>query len=186
MRNIILTLLFAALLLPMPAHAKTWTTDYAKSRISFSGKQNDQSFNGLFRKYQVTINFDPEHPEKGKISAIIDIGSVTTGNSELDGYLPQNDWFNTKLFPRAEFASTMIDAASAPSCYEAVGTLTIKGMSKQVTLPFCLKPEGDRMRAQGKLVLMRNEFNIGTGQFADDGIVEHAVTVTVDIAAKAG
>jgi polyisoprenoid-binding protein YceI len=185
MRRLLAIVLSIAAMTASPAFAGAWNVDYAHSRLGFAGHQGGASFEGGFRNFQAAIDFDPAHPENGKITASIDIASATAGDDERDAYLPQSDWFDAKQFPKAEFTSTAIRAASAPSCYEASGNLTIKGIAKPVTLPFCLTPEGDHMRAQGNLTLLRNDFHIGAGQWSGEGVVANAVTVTVDIRAKA-
>lgn len=172
------------ILIAVPAMAKTWDVDYGRSHLGFSGKQSGESFEGGFKNFTVTIDLDPTHPEGGKITASIDIASATAGSADRDTYLPHSDWFNTAKFPKAEFVSTSIHSGSTPSCFEAAGNLTIKGISQPLTLPFCLKPEGDHMRATGSVTLLRNNFSIGTGQWADEGVVANAVMVNLDIAAK--
>ena len=173
-----------------PVQAKDWTVDTTNSRLGFTGKQGDTPFDGSFKKFTANIDFDPAHPESGKIAATIDMASATTGTAERDGALPQSDWFDVKKFPQAEFTSTAIraahDAKSGEKCFEAEGTLTIKSVTKPVKLPFCLKPEGDMTRAQGELTLARSYFNIGLGQWATDAIVKQPVVVKIDIAARPG
>jgi polyisoprenoid-binding protein YceI len=85
------------------AHAKPWAVDYSKSQLGFVGKQGDSPFDGSFAKYQVSIDFDLDHPEKGQISATIDMTSASAGSADRDSYLPQSDWFDTGRFPDAKF-----------------------------------------------------------------------------------
>ena len=184
MRKLALLLLIALLASTAPASAKTWETDYSKSSLGFIGKQGDEVIKGRFKNFQATINFDPANPTFSKITASIDITSVLTGSNDVDTSLPQSDWFDSKKFPKAEFTTTFIEADTKPSCYKATGNLTLKGISKEILLPFCLTQEGDHMHAKGEFTLMRNNFEIGIGQWADEGMVANAVTVTVDIVAK--
>jgi cytochrome b561/polyisoprenoid-binding protein YceI len=187
-RTAALGLFFAMLLTASPAHAKSWTIDYADSRLGFAGHQGDASFEGSFKSFKADIDFDPAHPESGKITATIDITSATTGNAERDSYLPQPDWFNATKFPQATFASTTIAAKGSDKagakCFEATGNLTIKGISKQLTLPFCLKAEGDHFRAQGKAPLLRTDYRVGEHDWANESYVKYAVEVSVDLSAK--
>jgi polyisoprenoid-binding protein YceI len=184
MQRFLTVALTALLLLYAPmAMAKTWVIDYANSHLGFTGKQNAATFDGTFKKFTATIDFDPDHPETGKIAATIDMTSATTGNSTRDGTLPGPDWFDTRHFPAAQFASSHIVRTGANS-YEAQGTLTIKGVTKNVILPFTLTPEGDHWRAKGKAALIRSEFNVGQGEWATEETVAFAVDVNVDLAAK--
>ena len=173
------------------ALAKPWVVDNARSRLGFTGQQGDETFSGGFRTFRADIDFDPEHPETGKISATIDIASITAGSAERDAYLPQSDWFDTKKFPQALFVSDSITlgallqpcGGSGSRLYEAKGKLTIKNISNPATLPFCLNPEGDHWRAQGDLSINRADFNIGIGQWAGDSLVRQTVKITVDLLA---
>jgi polyisoprenoid-binding protein YceI len=165
------------------ADAKTWTVDYTQSKLGFTGMQGTNAFQGTFKNFKTDIDFDPDHPETGKIAATVDIASASTGDGEKDGMLPQSDWFDTSKFPQAQFTSAQIRKTGANS-YEAQGNLTIKGIAKAITLPFTLTQEGDHWRAQGKTTLTRTDFHIGAGQWSSDDTVKLGVDVTIDIAAK--
>jgi polyisoprenoid-binding protein YceI len=166
-----------------PAFAKTWVIDNSQSHLGFIGTQGTTPFNGSFKNFTASIDLDPDHPETAKITATIDIASVSAGSSERDSYLPQADWFNTKAFPQAQFTSTSIQK-TGDHAYVAQGNLTIKNITQPVTLPFTLTQEGDHWRAQGKTTLMRTDFHIGQGDWSNEDYVKHAVDVVIDLSAK--
>lgn len=174
--------IFALLALPALAHAKPWEVDYSKSQLGFVGKQGETNFNGNFREYQLAIDLDPERPETGKISAVIKTGSATAGSAERDSYLPQSDWFDVSKFPEARYTSTSIRKENGG--YIADGNLTIKNVTRPVTLRFTLTPEADLMRAKGQTNLMRNQFKLGLGDWANENYVKYDVQVVFDIVAK--
>lgn len=179
-----LALCLAALaMLASPALAKPWVIDKAHSQIAFTGMQGSTAFTGNFKTFDVQIDFDETHPENGKITATIDVSSITAGSTERDGYLPQPDWFDTKKFPQAVFASSSI-SKTGEHAYLADGTLTIKGSSQPVKLPFTLRNEGDHSRAQGTVSLLRTDYKIGTGDWAKEDYVKHKVDVSIDLSAK--
>jgi len=168
---------------------KTWVIDYAKSKLSFTGKLADgSSFNGLFKTFEAKIDFNPEIPDKGTINVTIDLDSVTTNDAQRDGMLPQAEWFNIAKFPQAKFVSEKIVVAGKDvdlnTVYEAHGQLLIKGFKQNVVLPFTLKQEGDVWHAKGSLRLRRTDYNVGEGQFADEKTVKTVVTVDFDLIAK--
>jgi len=178
-------LLIAAMLATLSSRteAKSWIVDYQHSHLGFSGIQERSVFQGSFRNFKVDIDFDPDHPESGKIAATIETGNVTTNDRQRDSMLPQTEWFDAQKFPEAKFTSTKIQKTDAHS-YEAKGTLTLKGITKNVTLPFTLTQDGDHWRAQGRAMLVRSDFHIGEGEWASDQTVRLVVTVIVDIAAR--
>ena len=183
MKKLALGSLLFAVLLSTPVYAKSWLVDYQNSHLGFVGKESDKSFEGVFKNFQTTIDFDPDKPENGKIAATIEIGSATAGSAQRDGYLPQSDWFDTKQFPEAQFVSSSIKK-TGDHAYLATGLLTIKGVSKIVSLPFTLTEEGDHFRAKGKVSLIRTDFHIGDHDWANEDYVKYAVDVVIDLAAK--
>ncbi len=197
MRRLGIPLLVAPLLCALaasPANAKEWAPDYDHSFLGFTGTQGETKFEGHFKKFEVHIDFDTDKPETGKIAAKIAIASVTAGSDERDSALPAPEWFDAAQFPEAQFLSTDIKAAACGqatppgltnvTCYKAAGTLTVKGISKPITLDFLLGKEGDHMRAQAKAKLLRTDFGVGLGPWADETYVKRAVDLTIDIVAR--
>jgi len=178
----IVTLLAFLLTVSGVAQAKDWVIDDAQSKLSFVGEQSGQKFEGGFKKYTAQISFDPDHPETGKISVVVDITSAYAGSADRDAMLPQKGWFDYAHFPQAQFASTVI-RQTGPGLYEVSAHLSIKGMTHDITLPFSLAKEGDHWRASGKVTLLRNDFALGQGEFAGEDYVKHAVDVNFDLIA---
>ena len=168
---------------PGAVSAQPWSVDPAQSHLTFEGKQGTTAFEGGFGTFSVTIDFDKDHLEKSSIKAVIDTGSATAGSKERDDYLPQADWFNIKKFPQATFTSTVIKPAER-DCYEASGDLKIKDVTKPATIAFCLTKEGDHYRATGKLPLLRNDYQVGAGDWANEDYVKYRVDVGIDLAVK--
>jgi polyisoprenoid-binding protein YceI len=66
--------------------------------------------------------------------------------------------------------------------YEADGTLTIKGISRDITLPFTLDIAGDTATMRGEVALQRGDFNVGDSSSTDVG---QKVLVRVSLLARA-
>ena len=168
---------------PVTAFAAGWTVDPTHSKLGFSGTQTGEAFAGTFKTWTAAIDFDPAKPEAGHLVATIDTGSATTGDTQRDEALPGSDWFEVGKFPKATFEATGFTPKGGDS-YEAAGKLTIRGLSKDVTLPFTLTVAGDTAHAVGKAKLIRTAFGIGQGAWATDEYVAFEVGVDVDITAK--
>ncbi|TGD98610.1 YceI family protein [Methylobacterium nonmethylotrophicum] len=171
--------LFAA---PMTARAADWTVDPAKSRIGFSGTQVGVPFKGRFTRYDAQISFDPQKPEAGKAVVLIDLTSAETGDRQRDEALPQSDWFDAGKAKQARFEATRF-VPKGGDAYDAVGTLTIRGMRKDVTLPFKLTVSGGTARAVGHLDLVRTDYGVGQGSWANGSMVALEVGVDIDVTA---
>ncbi|MXV44361.1 polyisoprenoid-binding protein [Saccharibacter sp. 17.LH.SD] len=165
-----------------PVFASDWTVDPAHSKIGFSGVQTGNPFSGHFGKFDGTISFDPAHPEAGHAKINIDIASAATGDAQRDGAMPGSDWFNASKFPQATFEAKSFKAKGG-NAYEAVGTLTIKGVSQAETLPFTLDITNNTAHAKGHLDLVRSAFGVGQGPWATGQWVALQVGVDIDIVA---
>jgi polyisoprenoid-binding protein YceI len=178
--------LLSAIVFATPALAADWTVQADKSHLGFSGVQTGAPFKGSFGIWKAEISFDPAHPEAGHAKVTIDLASARTGDAQRDTALPQADWFDVKHFPQATFEATGFTAKGGDA-YEAAGRLTIRGVTKDVVLPFTLSMAGDSATAKGRLGLVRTVFGVGQGPWTSGEWVALEVGVDIDlVAAKAG
>ncbi|MFT8891514.1 MAG: YceI family protein [Acetobacter papayae] len=175
----------AGLLLSTPVFAADWTLAAGNGTLGFSGTQTGKTFEGHFTKYDGSIAFDPAHPEAGHAKITIDMASATTGDAQRDGALPGHDWFDVKTFPTAVFEVKDFKAKGG-NAFDAEGTLTIKGVSKPVTLPLTIDTTGTTLHAKGHLPLVRSAFNVGIGPWSTGQWVALDVGVDVDVTAQGG
>jgi polyisoprenoid-binding protein YceI len=165
-----------------PPAAVSWKLDPAKSQLSFSGAQTGQAFKGRFTRFSAQIDFDPDHPETSHIVVVIDPASAVTDDPQRDQALPGKDWFDVGQFPQAKFVTTAIRKTGA-NAYAAAGTLTLRGVTKPVNLPFTLAISGTTARAKGHLNLMRTLFGVGQGSWSSGQWVGLDVGIDVNIVA---
>jgi polyisoprenoid-binding protein YceI len=185
--RIILAALFSAQCISTAsaADAASWKLDPAKSRLGFSGTQTGTKFEGKFTRYGADIVFDPDHLDTSRITVTVDLASAATGDTQRDTALPGKDWFDIAQFPQAKFDTTVIRKESA-NAYEAVGNLTLHGVTKPLTLPFTLQIDGTTAHAVGHVNLVRSAFGIGQGPWATGQWVALDVVVDLDIVATRG
>lgn len=179
----ILPAAFGALLLTAPAHAASWTVDYTHSRLGFVVQWSGQPFTALFKNWNAKIEFDPANLGAAKADVTIDMNSAVSGEEELDQNLPGAQGFDAAKFPNARFV-TQSFRATGKDRYEAAGDLTIRDITKQITLPFTLTMQSDTARMLGEATITRTDFGVGSGSlWAGEKPVAHAVKVTVDLTA---
>ncbi len=157
---------------------------HEKSSVSFGYKQMGVAMDGKFRKFVVNLNFDPSKPATANAQVDIDLASIDTGTSEGDDEVAGKQWFNSKAFPSAKFASTSVKALGADR-YEVTGKLSIKGKSVDAIAPFTFKPQGPAGVFDGALTIKRLDFAIGEGPWADVGAVANEVQIKFHIVATA-
>lgn len=182
-------LAFAVAICAAPlAHAAappTWIVDKAASKLAFTSSFGGIGFDGSFRTWDAQIAFDPKALATSKVVVSIDTKSVTTGNGERDEALPTADWFSVAKYPKATFQATKFTALGGNK-YQAAGTLTLRGVSAPVNLPFTLVIAGGKATMDGVATVNRGQFGVGQGQFKGGDTVPLPVTVKVHVVATQG
>ncbi len=176
------TAVLALLLSVSPALAANWDVDRAKSKLGFSVAWGGQPFTGTFTRWKARIAFDRSRLDQAKVDVSVDLSSLTSGDGETDDSVKGAYGFEVAKYPIARFLATKFTRKDDGS-YVADGTLTIKGVSKPVSLPFSLDIRRDKAHAVGRAVVSRMDFNVGTGEWAKPTPVSYQVTVNVDLMA---
>jgi polyisoprenoid-binding protein YceI len=73
---------------------------------------------------------------------------------------------------------------TAPNQYEVLGTLTIKGQSREVKFPLKHTPQGKDGLLTGGFTLKRADYSIGEGMWAKFDVVANDIQVNFSITAQ--
>jgi polyisoprenoid-binding protein YceI len=157
----------------------TWNADGSKAKVQFSVHGPFGTVHGSFTGLKASIQFDVEHPGSGSIAASIDPNTVSTGiglrNHDLKN---EEKWLNTAKYPTITFHSTHLEKTSGG--YEALGDLTLKGVTKPMRIPFTFTPSGNSGVFKGEFVIHREDFGVGNkgGSVGDDITINLEVPVS--------
>lgn len=156
------TLIAAALLLPVAAHATDWQVDSAGSSLTFKGSYEKEAFDGTFKTFSASIAYDEADLAKSRFDVTVDLASADTGNGDRDDSLHGSDFFDVKKTPKAHFVTeTFVKAADGG--VEARGTLTIRDKTQPVTLKVKFAANGKSATLDVDSVLKRADFGLGAG-----------------------
>lgn len=147
-----------------------------KSQITFTGKQMGVPVDGNFRKFDAQFAIDPAKPQSGKARVDVDLASIDAGSSEATTEVKGKAWLNLAAFPKASFVASSVKPLGAGR-YEARGTLSIKGISREAVIPFSIRNEGPGSWLEGGFVLPRLQFKIGEGAWGDTSTVADEIQV---------
>ncbi len=179
-------LLLAILFLSSTLFASMYDIDPVHSKVSFKVKHlMITNVYGTFSKYDATIDYDEKTKKLKTLMAKVDVNSINTENVKRDKHLRSADFFDASNFPSINFALISI------SDDEAVGELTIKGISKKVTFEFenngtVVDPWGNtRLGLALEAKISRKEFNLTWNKVLETGsvVVGDKIKITVDIEA---
>jgi polyisoprenoid-binding protein YceI len=166
-----------------------WSIDKAHSRIGFS--VNHMVFSevkGRFTDYEATITTSDDKLTDVKVKATIQAKSINTDNEKRDEHLRSADFFEVEKYPTITFESKSWKKVGKGK-YKLNGDLTMKGVTKNITLDVTLK--GVVTGMSGKLVAIlyvsgsinRQDFNISWNKLLDKStpIVGNTVTFEMPI-----
>jgi polyisoprenoid-binding protein YceI len=166
-----------ALLAAASVHAEEYSAVQAdKSSVSFVFRQMGVPVDGRFGRFAAQLRFDPARPAAASATLDIDMASVDAGSAEANDEVAGKLWFNTKVHPAARFVATSFRALGG-NRYEAVGKLSIKGRTQDITAPFAFTAQGRSGIAEGALTIKRADFAIGEGIWADFETVANEVQI---------
>jgi len=160
-----------------------WLVVKADSHVNFTASLQGKEFTGGFETYDTMIDFKEDAVDEASVTATIYLSSVFAGDKERDAALPGKEWFDVKKFPKAVFQSDDF-VKTSDGQYEARGTLSMKGKSQPLTLPFTLDIDGARAEMEGKVTIDRTIWEVGTGNWSTDEWASTDVVVDVKIVAK--
>lgn len=166
--------------------ADTYTIDNAHSSVGFSVKHlMVTTTKGQFTDYTGAIQYDAKDISKSSVKVTIKTASINTGNVDRDNHLRSPDFFDAAKNADIVFESTKILKQGLG--YEAAGKLTIKGVTKDVKIPFTLSgpvkdPWGNtRIGVEGGLTINRQDFGVSWSKTLDNGNLVVANDVKIDL-----
>lgn len=148
--------------------------------LAFSVQQMGAAVDGSFANWTADITFDetPTDGKNGTVTVSIDTASLTLGS--VTDQAKAADFFDVTSHPTAIFTADILPDATG---YIAKGTLALRGVTKDVTLPFTLTIDGDTATMQGTTALDRRDYAMGAA-YADEATIGFSTTVTITLTAS--
>ncbi|HLI07154.1 MAG TPA: YceI family protein [Ktedonobacteraceae bacterium] len=111
-----------------------WVFDPYHTQVEFAVRHlGMMTVRGNFLDVTANGYIDPEHPEQSNVDVTIQTASIRTHNPQRDNDLRSSNLLEVEKYPTITFKSTKIEQ-TGPDTYSMTGDLTIKGITKPVTL----------------------------------------------------
>lgn len=172
---------------------RTWTIDPAHTQIEFAVKHMMfTTVRGQFSDFEGTVELDEENPAQSSVSVTIETASVDTGVSDRDDHLRSGDFFDAENHPRIIFESKSVSGSiEEGGDFEIVGDLTIRGVTKEVTLGAAFDGTGTdpwggtRAGFTAETAIDRRDFDLTWNQALETGgvLVGHDVKISLQVQA---
>jgi polyisoprenoid-binding protein YceI len=106
---------------------------------------------------------DPQDVATARVRMSVEAASIDTANGRRDNHLRSEDFFHVERFPAIVFESQRVEGTGAS--LRVVGHLTIRGVTREVTIPVEVELARDRVVARGEFVLNRHDYGISYSSF---------------------
>ena len=144
---------------------RTFAIDKAHSEATFQVRHLLTRVRGHFSDFSGTIQYDEAQPEKSSVAITIQAASIDTHEPNRDAHLRTDDFFAADTHPTLQFTSTQV-APAGRDRFDVTGDLTIRGVTKRITVPVSLlgtatDPWGnEKLGFETEFTINRKEFGL--------------------------
>lgn len=169
----------------------TYAIDPTHSHIGFVARHAMVTkVRGSFDEFEGSGHFDAEQPERSQLQLRIQATSIDTRNEDRDAHLRSNDFFDMETYPTITFTSTSVEAVGG-NHYRVTGDLTIKGVTKAVSVDFeytgtAVDPFGNhRLGLEGTTTINRKDWGVNWNTALEAGgvLVSEKITLEFEVSA---
>lgn len=176
-----------------PSQAELYILDTQASELMWLEKKLNGSHNGALSLKSGKLNLEDHKITGGDFE--INMDSITVldiedseKNAKLVGHLKSDDFFSVAKHPSARFMITKVEEKT-PQQVEVTGNLTIKGITRAVTIPAQITQQGDVLQAKGAVELDRTQWDVryGSGKFfkgLGDRLIKDEFELKLNLIAK--
>jgi polyisoprenoid-binding protein YceI len=191
-KTLFAVLFLSAVVAAQVASPRPYPIDNNHSTIGFTIPIMDglSKVSGKFTDFAVKLINDEKDITKSSVSVVIKAASINTGIPARDHELGTETFFDVVKYPEITFHSTRIEKKGKQLI--AVGTFTMHGVSKEITLPFSITgtlkdPKDNTMNVgyAARMVLNRQDFGISWRHPAAANFVGDNVEIEINLITKA-
>lgn len=127
--------------------------------VSFVIKNTGLNVDGSISGLQGNIDFNMLQPSNSKIVVTIDPATIDTGVGLRDKHLKKEDYFDVEQYNTIKMES--ISISKKDGAYQGIFRLTMKDISKELTIPFTITKENNTQHFNASFELDRRDFGVG-------------------------
>lgn len=129
-----------------------------------------------FADSTVNASIDANNLENSSLFASVPTATVSSRNVQVQGALPNSDWFDSENHPEATFESSKISLIDE-SQFSVEGNLIIKGISHPHTFTLKIEDTDGKKMASGEFEVNRIAYELGLDSQPTDRAVAEQVTI---------
>lgn len=169
--------------------AAEYALDVEHSNVQFSVPVLAVSkVTGKFMRYDVKLTAGKARDlSQAKVTASIETSSIATGSDSWDAKLRTPAFFDAQKYPEIRFESKRVRKVKGK--WEAPGSLSIHGVTREITLPFVIEGRfdgphpDDRIGVHATFAFDRRQFGMAWDNNPEAKVVGNQVTVDIALLA---
>ncbi len=138
--------------------SRVYVIDPARSQIRFHAVSRFMDADGTFARFGGEIRLEDGRIESAAGRLVIEVASIDTGIRMRDDHLRGDDFFDAERHPRATFVTSTVRVVG--DRVTVSGNLTIRGVTRPVSVPVTVTRAEGALRVVGDLTLNRREFGV--------------------------
>jgi polyisoprenoid-binding protein YceI len=151
------------------------------SSLTFTFDQAGAASKGSFKQFSTELAYDDKSPAAGSLNVKVQIASIDTQDQERNDMLVSADLFDASKFPTAQYTSSGFSRTAAGGL-EAVGKLTLRGLTRDLRLPLKIVPTAAGLELSGATSIKRLDYGVGQGDWQSTEGVADEVEIQYKVA----
>ncbi len=158
-KNIVYFFVFGLIQLVLGTEVVFAQNKLISSKVTFKIENAGLTVNGSFSGLSTNINFNPEKYATAKIEGTLPVATIKTGNSIRDNHLQKKEYFDAVAYPEIQMVSKFFGKSG--NDYKGYFLLTMKGITKDVVIPFTAVNKDENLVLTANFELNRQDFKVG-------------------------
>ena len=132
--------------------------------LTFTFDQAGAQNRGSFGQFTTLLSYDEKNPAAGSLDVTVQMASLDTQDKDRNDTLASAELLDTKQYPTARYTAASF-SRSADGGLQAVGKLTLRGVTRDLRVPLAIRRTGAGLEISGEVTLKRLDYGVGQGEW---------------------
>ncbi|MNB97668.1 hypothetical protein D3C75_449000 [compost metagenome] len=143
----------------------TWNIQSA-SEVYFSVTTSKETVNFSVKPVTGSWTLNTADAAQNKAEGSVDLSGLSSGNGQRDNHIKGSDYLQVDQHPKATFAVKSFEnlpkewKAGVTESFKMTGTLTVRGISKDVTFDAKAQLDGSQLKLEGQTVVTFEDYGM--------------------------
>ncbi len=143
----------------------TWNIQSA-SEVYFSVTTSKETVNFSVKPVTGSWTLNTADPTQNKAEGTVELSGLSSGNGQRDNHIKGSDYLQVEQHPKATFAVKSFEnlpkewKAGVTESFKMTGTLTVRGIAKDVTFDTKAQLDGTQLKLEGQTVVTFEDYGM--------------------------